>query len=206
MDDKIKENESAEFDIKDEAADTAPKTTDAETKEEIKESAAKSQKETESKTQKSNKKEENKLKGETENLAASLSEITDKYTRMLAEYDNFRKRAAKERDGIYTDACSDVLSEILPVKDSLELALKFADESKLSQGVTMTLTKFTEILKRLGVEEFGALGDTFDPLCHNAVLHVEDEELGENVIAEVLLKGYKKGDKIIRYAMVKVAN
>ena len=151
-------------------------------------------------------KQEKKLKEENETLTKSLEELGDRYTRMLAEYDNFRKRAQKEREGVYADAVSDVLSEIIPIKDTLEMAMAYADESKLSQGVTMTLTKFTEILTRLGVEEFGAPGDEFDPNLHNAVFHVEDESLGENVIAEVLMKGYKKGDKIIRYAMVKVAN
>ncbi len=151
-------------------------------------------------------KEDKKLKEENEALTKSLEELGDRYTRMLAEYDNFRKRAQKEREGVYSDAVSDVLTEILPIKDTLEMAMAYADESKLSQGVTMTLTKFTEILTRLGVEEFGAPGDEFDPNLHNAVFHVEDEALGENVIAEVLMKGYKKGDKIIRYAMVKVAN
>jgi molecular chaperone GrpE len=151
-------------------------------------------------------KQEKKLKEENETLTKSLEELGDRYTRMLAEYDNFRKRAQKEREGVYADAVSDVLSEILPIKDTLEMAMAYADDSKLSQGVTMTLTKFTEILTRLGVEEFGAPGDEFDPNLHNAVFHVEDENLGENVIAEVLMKGYQKGDKIIRYAMVKVAN
>ncbi len=151
-------------------------------------------------------KQDKKLKEENEALTKSLEELGDRYTRMLAEYDNFRKRAQKERESIYGDAVGDVLTEILPIKDTLEMAMAYADESKLSQGVTMTLTKFTEILTRLGVEEFGAPGDEFDPNLHNAVFHVEDETLGENVIAEVLMKGYKKGDKIIRYAMIKVAN
>lgn len=151
-------------------------------------------------------KQDKKLKEENETLSKSLEELGDRYTRMLAEYDNFRKRAQKEREGVYNDAVSDVLTEILPVKDTLEMAMAYADDSKLSQGVTMTLNKFAEILKHLGVEEFGAPGEDFDPNLHNAVFHVEDESLGENVIAEVLMKGYKKGDKIIRYAMVKVAN
>ncbi len=155
---------------------------------------------------KKDRKEDKKLKEENEALTKSLEELSDRYTRMLAEYDNFRKRAQKEREGVYNDAVSDVLIEILPIKDTLEMAMAYADDGKLSQGVTMTLNKFTEILKHLGVEEFGAVGDEFDPNLHNAVFHVEDESLGENVIAEVLMKGYKKGDKIIRYAMVKVAN
>lgn len=152
------------------------------------------------------KKEEKKLKEENEKLSSSLSALNDKYTRMLAEYDNFRKRAAKERDGIYGDACADILKEVLTVKDSLEMAMKFSDDGELSKGVSMTLTKFDAILQKLGVEEFGKPGEEFDPNLHNAVLHTEDESLGENVIAEVMMKGYKKGDRIIRYAMVKVAN
>lgn len=151
-------------------------------------------------------KEEKKLREANEALQSSLDELNDRYTRMLAEYDNFRKRAQKEKDGVYADAVSDVLNAILPVKDSLEMAMKFADESQLSQGVSMTLTKFDEILTKLGVEAFGKEGEPFDPNLHNAVLHVEDDILGEDIIAEVLMKGYKKGEKIIRYAMVKVAN
>ncbi len=147
-----------------------------------------------------------RLEAENKALSEKAEEIGDRYARMLAEYDNFRKRAQKEREGIYADATSDVLSEILPIKDSLEMAMNYADDSQLSQGVTMTLSKFTEILKKLGVEEFGKAGDLFDPNLHNAVFHIEDETLGEGVVAEVLLKGYKKGDKIIRYAMVKTAN
>lgn len=144
--------------------------------------------------------------GELKKAVEALNELNDRYTRMLAEYDNFRKRAQKEREGIYTDAYADVLEALLPVKDSLEMAMAYADDSKLSQGVTLTLNKFSEILKKLGVEEFGEKGEPFDPNLHNAVLHVEDETLGENVIADVLLKGYKKGDRILRYAMVKAAN
>lgn len=158
------------------------------------------------KEKKESKKEEKKLRQENEKLNASLSELNDRYTRMLAEYDNFRKRAQKEREGIYTDAVTDVLNSILPIKDSLEMAMKFADESQLSQGVNMTLGKFNDILAKMGVEEFGKEGEEFDPNLHNAVLHVDDESMGEGVIAEVLMKGYKKGEKIIRYAMVKVAN
>lgn len=164
------------------------------------------QEEDKSTGKKKDRKEEKKLKEENEALAKSLEELGDRYTRMLAEYDNFRKRAQKEREGVYNDAVSDILNEILPIKDTLEMAMAYADDGKLSQGVTMTLNKFTETLNRLGVEEFGVAGDDFDPNLHNAVFHVEDDSLGENVIAEVLMKGYKKGEKIIRYAMVKVAN
>lgn len=188
MDDKVKDTveETAENVAADEAAEK---------------DSEKSHKE-----KKESKKEDKKLREENEKLNATLDELNDRYLRTLAEYDNFRKRAQKEREGIYNDAVSDVLNSILPIKDSLEMALKYADESQLSQGVTMTLNKFTEILTKLGVEEFGVSGEAFDPNLHNAVLHVEDEAFGESIIAEVLMKGYKKGEKIIRYAMVKVAN
>ena len=157
-------------------------------------------------SEKSLKKELKKAQEENSELKEQLDGLTDKYKRMLAEYDNFRKRTQKEREGIYTDAYGDLLTQILPVKDSLEMAMAYADDSQLSKGVTMTLEKFNEILGRLGVEQFGEKGEPFDPQLHNAVLHTEDETLGENVIAEVMLKGYKKGDRVLRYAMVKVAN
>lgn len=163
------------------------------------------EKETE-KAKKAEKKAEKKAAEEIAELKKQLEELGDKYARMLAEYDNFRKRSQKEREGIYADAYGDLLGQILPVKDSLEMAMAYADDSQLSKGVTMTLDKFNETLNRLGVEQFGEKGDSFNPELHNAILHIEDEELGENVIADVLLKGYKKGDKILRFAMVKVAN
>lgn len=160
----------------------------------------------EKKDKKEDKKEDKKLREENEALKKNAEELNDRYLRALAEYDNFRRRAQKEKESVYNDAVSDVLNSILPIKDSLEMAMRYADESQLSQGVNMTLTKFSEILTKLGVEEFGVAGEEFDPNLHNAVLHVDDESMGEGVIAEVLLKGYKKGEKIIRYAMVKVAN
>ena len=147
-----------------------------------------------------------KLKAENKKLSDSLSELDERYKRTLAEYDNFRKRAAKERESAYSDAYADALKEILSIKDSLEMALKYPDSEKVVQGVNMTLNKFKETMNKLGVEEFGEAGESFDPNIHNAVMHIEDEEYKENEIVEVLMKGYKKGDKIIRYAMVKVAN
>ncbi len=153
-------------------------------------------------------KKDKKLKKELEETQAKLKESEEKYLRMIAEYDNYRKRTQKEREGIYTDAYADALKEILPVADALEMALKYSasDSSKIVEGVDMTLKKFGEILSKMGVEPIGNEGETFDPELHNAVMHVEDETLGENVIAEVLMKGYRKGNKILRYAMVKVAN
>lgn len=145
-------------------------------------------------------------KKQLEKAKSDYDELSDKYTRMIAEYDNFRKRAQKEKEGIYADACADTLKEILTVKDNLELAVKYSEGEKVVDGVKMTLSKFTETLTKLGVEEFGEAGDDFDPELHNAVMHSEEEGAKENSVAEVLLKGYKKGDKILRYAMVRVVN
>lgn len=143
---------------------------------------------------------------ELEKAKADLAALNDKYLRMIAEYDNYRKRSAKERENIYADAYSDVLTAILPVIDNLERALMFSDGEALTEGVKMTLKQFEDSMSRLGVSAFGARGDSFDPNIHNAIMQVEESELGESQIAEVLQKGYKKGDKVIRYAMVKVAN
>jgi len=139
------------------------------------------------------------------NAKKELSEAADKYLRMLAEYDNYRRRTAEEKDSIYSGACTDILKEILPVLDNLERAIQFgSDNQKVMDGVKMTLTLFKGALEKVGVTEIDA--KTFDPLMHNAVLHIEDENLGEGEIVEIMQKGYKKGDKVIRYAMVKVAN
>ncbi len=150
--------------------------------------------------------ENQKLQKENEKLSESLAALEEKYTRMIAEYDNFRKRAAKERESVYADAYADVINELLPVKDNLELAVKYSEADKFAEGVVMTLNKFDDILAKMDVVAFGEPKDAFDPNLHNAVMHAEDDAFGENEIAEVLLKGYKKGDRVIRYAMVKVAN
>ncbi len=139
---------------------------------------------------------------------ASLAEEKDKYLRMYAEYDNFRRRTAKEKESIYADACTDTVKGILPVIDTLERAaagLSAEDaESPLGKGITMTLKSAVDALGKLGVTVIDA--ETFDPTLHNAVMHIEDETLPEGAIVEVFQKGYRKGDHIIRYAMVKVAN
>ena len=151
------------------------------------------------------KKEVEQLNEKVEKLEQALKEEQEKYLRMLAEYDNFRRRAGAEKDGIYTNATTDVLTAILPVIDNLELAMKYATEAeKVVKGVEMTLTRFQEILSGLGISEIEC--KTFDPNFHNAVMHIEDESYGEGEIVDVLQKGYKKDDKIIRYAMVRVAN
>ena len=147
-----------------------------------------------------------KKKDERTEDQKALDELNDRFLRMAAEYDNYRKRTQKEREAAYTDAAADVIKEILPVIDTLERAAQFGDGDKLSEGVNMTLKMFEEVLAKLGVEEIKAKGEQFDPELHNAVMHGEDENFGENTVAEVFQKGYKKGDRVIRYAMVKVVN
>lgn len=144
-----------------------------------------------------------------EKLAAaekSLAEKDDKYLRLAAEYDNFRRRTAQERNGIYADAVSDAVKELLPVLDDLERAALYTDAEKVSEGLAIIAKSAAAAMQKLGVTAFGESGENFDPALHNAVMHAEDENLGENVITDVFQKGYKKGDKIIRHAMVKVAN
>lgn len=145
-------------------------------------------------------------KEEAEAVAAKLTELNDKYLHVVAEYDNFRKRAQKEREGVYADAYADALGELLPIADNLERAMTYTDGEKVIEGVAMTLKQLDMSLEKLGIEAFGAVGETFDPAIHNAVMHVEDENLGDNEIADVFQKGYRKGDRVIRFAMVKVAN
>lgn len=139
---------------------------------------------------------------------AALAEEKDKYLRMLAEYDNFRRRTAKEKETIYGDATADTVKDLLPIVDTLERAaagLSSEDaESPLGKGILMILKSATDALSKMGVEEVPS--DTFNPDYHNAVMHVEDESLPEGAIVAVFQKGYRKGDHIIRYAMVQVAN
>ena len=138
---------------------------------------------------------------------AKYNDLNDRYLRMAAEYDNFRKRTAKEKEAIWNDAKADAALAFLPVYDNLERALKqeTADEA-YKKGVEMTMTQLRSVLEKLGITEIPALGQPFDPTLHNAVMHVEDESLGENTVAEVFQAGFKLGDKVIRFSMVKVAN
>lgn len=139
---------------------------------------------------------------------AKFDELNDRYLRMAAEYDNFRKRSQREREQAYTDAVSRAVTALLPTYDNLERAIKAETaDTEYKKGVEMTMTQLTESLKGLNVTVIEAsAGTTFDPNFHNAVMHVEDEALGENVIAEVFQQGFQIGDKVIRHAMVKVAN
>ena len=131
----------------------------------------------------------------------------DSYLRLAADYDNFRKRTIKEKELSYGNGKADAVEKLLPVYDNLERALNQPTEDEAyKKGVEMTMTQLTEILTGLGVEIFGAVGDAFDPNLHNAVMHIEDENFGENTICQVFQKGFKIGDKIVRFAMVQVAN
>ena len=131
----------------------------------------------------------------------------DSYLRLAADYDNFRKRTAKEKEASYTNGKADAVAKLLPVYDNLERALnQQTEDAAYKKGVEMTMTELVKIFTALGVEIFGNVGETFDPNLHNAVMHCEDESLGENVIAMVFQKGFKIGDKVVRFAMVQVAN
>ena len=139
-----------------------------------------------------------------ESAETGLKEEKDKYMRMIAEYDNFRKRTQKEKENTYADAYADAVNAILPVLDNLERAEQYNDPEAVKKGVSMTLKAAKDTFTKLGITEIET--KTFDPNLHNAVMHIEDDQLGEGEIVEVLQKGYRKGDKIIRFAMVKVAN
>lgn len=172
-----------------------------------KDAAGESTEEVKQETPKKEKKDCKKHKKEIEELTAKLAEQEEKYLRVVAEYENFRRRAREEKEACYTDAFADAIKEILPVIDNLERAAAFKDNDKVSEGVALTLNQFKATLERMGVEEITAEpGTPFDPNFHNAVMHCEDDSLGENVIAEVFQKGYVKGNKVIRYTMCKVAN
>ena len=161
--------------------------------------------ETENKKEKKNKK-TRELEAKIGDLEAALADKEDKYLRVCAEYDNFRRRSQKERESVYSDAYSDAINALLPVLDNLGRAVGCEDPKALADGLALILKSFDEGLTKLGIEEIKAVGETFDPERHYAVLHVEDENYGENEVVEVLQKGYTRGDKVIRYAVVKVAN
>ena len=131
----------------------------------------------------------------------------DAHLRLAADYDNFRKRTIKEKEASYANGKVDAIEKLLPVYDNLERALNQpTEDAAYKKGVEMTMTQLVSIFEGLGVEIYGAAGDSFDPNLHNAVMHIEDETLGENTIAQVFQKGFKMGEKIIRFAMVQVAN
>lgn len=142
------------------------------------------------------------------NLQKALEEEQNRYLRLMAEYDNFRKRSSREKDGIYTDAKADTFTSLLPVLDNFDRAFENEDASPedFRKGIEMTRDQILAVFEKAGVEAYGEAGDPFDPNIHNAVSHIEDPEQGENVLAQVFQKGYKLGDKVLRHAMVVVAN
>ncbi len=144
---------------------------------------------------------------ELESLKNQVAQQEDKFLRLAAEYDNYRRRTAKEKKSIWSEAKADAAVAFLPVYDNLERALKqeTADEA-YKKGVEMTMNQLKSVLEKLGITEIDALGKPFDPALHNAVMHVEDENFGENTVAEVFQAGFMLGEKVIRFAMVKVAN
>lgn len=147
-----------------------------------------------------------KLKDENKRLNNELETLKERLLRVSAEYENHRKRTVKEKEGIYTDACTDVLKEMIPVLDTLERAITIEGSLEdFKKGIDMTIKGFKDSFEKLGVEEIDASGE-FDPNLHQAVMHIQDESLENNSIQEVFQKGYKRGEKVIRYTMVKVAN
>ena len=144
---------------------------------------------------------------ELDAMKDSMAQQEDRFLRLAAEYENYRKRTAKEKESIWIEAKADTAGAFLPVYDNLERALKqdTADEA-YKKGVEMTMNQLKEVLTKLGITEIPALGQPFDPNLHNAVMHIEDENFGENTVAEVFQAGFQCGEKVIRFAMVKVAN
>ncbi len=140
-----------------------------------------------------------------------LEEANDKYLRLAAEYDNFKRRTQKEKAQIYVDAAASVIEQILPFLDNLDRAaaveVKSEDAVKLKEGITLVKRQFNDALCAMGVEEIKAVGEKFDPNIHNAVMHVDDDKIeGEEIVVEEFIKGYKYKDKVIRHSTVKVAN
>ncbi|MBM7833674.1 molecular chaperone GrpE [Clostridium sardiniense] len=204
----IDKNENLENEIKDDENIIV----DEEIKENLEEPVNGEEEVVEESQENDNKKEEDELemfrktKDENKKLTNELETLKDRLLRVTAEYENYRKRTAKEKEGIYTDACIDVLKEIVPNLDNLERAVEAnGSVEDMKKGVEMTLKGFQAALEKLGVEEI-ATSEGFDPNLHQAVMHIEDENLDNNSVAEVFMKGYKRGDKVIRHSVVKVAN
>lgn len=194
--------------------DTAPQAENEEVEaQEIKEEAPAPETEAKAETpeskaaKKESKKEEKKKAPKKPSLEDEMAALNDRYLRLCAEYDNFRRRSQKEKDNLYGDVKAEAVKQFLPVYDNLERALAQSTEDEAyRRGVEMIMTQFISTLEKLGVERIESQGKKFDPSFHNAVMHVDDEEKGENEIVEVFQQGFRLGDKIIRFAMVKVAN
>ena len=142
-----------------------------------------------------------------ENYKEKYEQEHDSFLRLAAEYDNFRKRSQKEKDASYTNGKADTIAKLLPVYDNLERAMNQpTEDAAYKKGVELTMQGLVKIFGDLGVEVYGEAGDEFDPNLHNAVMHIDSEDLGENTISQVFQKGFKTGEKVIRFAMVQVAN
>ncbi|MDY6012275.1 nucleotide exchange factor GrpE [Clostridium sp.] len=204
----VENNENLENEIKDDeqniANEDVKETTEKEDVEET--SKEESQENADSKKEEDELEMFKKTKEENKKLTNELEALKDRLLRVTAEYENYRKRTAKEKEGIYTDACIDVLKEIVPNLDNLERAVEAnGSVEDMKKGVEMTLKGFQTALEKIGVEEIET-SEGFDPNLHQAVMHVQDENFGPNSVAEVFMKGYKRGDKVIRHSVVKVAN
>lgn len=195
------ENTSPEQELVEEtqnASKDEPKNTKADTKEKGNERKGKA---------KRAKSKEPTLEQEVETLEARVQELEDKLLRVRAEYENYRKRTTKEKSEIYPDATAQAIGRFLPILDNFERSMEYDCGTKeFKEGIDLIYKNFQDILNQLGVEAIGQRGEPFDPELHNAVMHCQDEELGENTISQVLQKGYKMGDRIIRHAMVETAN
>ena len=169
--------------------------------------APQEEKKEKAKKEKADKKKEETAEPKEEKKAEAPQGGSDAYLRLLAEYDNYRKRSQREKDSLYADVKADTLTKFLPVYDNLVRALnQHTEDEAYRKGIEMIMTQFCATMEKLGVEKIESLGKTFDPTLHNAVMHVDDETRGENEIVEVFQEGFRLGDKVIRFAMVKVAN
>ena len=215
MEEKIKEAYDVEAE---EAKEEKEKACSCDEAEEVSEAAEKTkadeacEKEEKPKDKKESK-EQKKLKAKLKELEKSLEEeqkklkeAEDKYLRLAAEYENFRKRSKTEREGIYNEAAADAIKELLPVLDNLERATQYTAPDKVAEGVELILKGLPDVFAKMKITVYGKAGEQFDPNIHNAVMHIEDEAYGENEIVDVFQQGYMLGDKIVRYAMVRVAN
>ena len=147
------------------------------------------------------------LRAENEKLTKEKAELNDRYLRLMAEYENFRKRSQREKDAVYSDATADAVTKLLPILDSFDRASQYAcPDEQYKKGMDLIGNSVKEAFDSLGVKEIPALGEPFDPKFHNAVMHNDDPAYGENVVTDVYRKGYTLGDKVIRYSMVIVAN
>lgn len=209
---KINNNEEERTDCAN-SADCAQGTGCADGNDRVSEPGGESADAKETKESKKCKKSDVKLKtalaqaeAELKKAKEQLAEAEESRLRLAAEYDNFRRRSKEERDTMYAEAVSESVRELLPIIDNLKLTTVYDDPEKIAEGVKLILKTVPQALEKLGIEEFGAVGEQFDPTLHNAVMHEESDEFGENEISAVLQCGYRRGDKILRFAMVKVAN